>query len=43
MRNVVAQLADTDIRVAMGTGTRPEERERYLEMGITLFQEDAPG
>ncbi len=42
MRNVVAQLAETDIRLAMGTGTKPEERDRYLEMGITLFQEDAP-
>ncbi len=42
MRNVVAQLEDTGIRLAMGTGTKPEERDKYLEMGITLFQEDAP-
>jgi len=42
MRNVASQLADTDIRLAMGTATKPEERERYLEMGITLVQEDAP-
>ncbi|MDH3601385.1 MAG: aldolase/citrate lyase family protein [Candidatus Tectomicrobia bacterium] len=42
MRNVAAQLEGTGIRLAMGTGTKPEEREKYLEMGITLFQEDAP-
>lgn len=42
MRNVAAQLKDTDIRLAMGTPTKPEERDKYLEMGITLFQEDAP-
>ena len=42
MRNVAAQLAGTDIRLAMGTATEPEERDKYLEMGITLFQENAP-
>jgi len=42
MRNVAAQLKGTDIRLAMGTPTKPEQRDRYLEMGITLFQEDAP-
>jgi 2-keto-3-deoxy-L-rhamnonate aldolase RhmA len=42
MRNVAVQLADTDIRLAMGTATKPEERDKYLEIGITLFQEDAP-
>ena len=42
MRNVAAQLADTDIRLAMGTATTPEERDKYLEMGVTLFQEDLP-
>lgn len=42
MRNVAAQLKDTNIRLAMGTGTKPEERPKYLEMGITLFQENAP-
>lgn len=42
MRNVAEQLAGTNIRIAMGTGTKPEEREKYLEMGVTLFQEDAP-
>ena len=42
MRNVAAQLAGTDIRLAMGTATKPEERDRYLEIGITLFQEETP-
>jgi 2-keto-3-deoxy-L-rhamnonate aldolase RhmA len=42
MRNVAAQLADTDIRLAMGTTTKPEERDKYMEIGITLFQEEAP-
>lgn len=42
MRNVAEQLKDTDIRLAMGTGTKPEERDKYREIGITLFQEDAP-
>ena len=42
MRNVAAQLDGTGIRLAMGTGTKPEERDKYLEMGITLFQEDPP-
>jgi len=26
----------------MGTGTKPEERGKYLDMGVTLFQEDPP-
>ena len=42
MRNVAGQLAGTGIRLAMGTATTPEERNKYLEIGITLFQEDAP-
>ena len=42
MRNVAEQLAGTGVRLAMGTATVPAERDRYLEMGITLFQEGAP-
>ncbi|MCX6049520.1 MAG: aldolase/citrate lyase family protein [Chloroflexi bacterium] len=42
MRNVAAQLQGTNIRLAMGTATKPEERAKYLEIGITLFQEDPP-
>ena len=41
MRNVADQLRGTDIRLAMGTPTEPDERERYLQMGVTLFQADA--
>jgi len=41
MRNVAAQLDGTGIRIAMGTATKPEEREKYLALGVTLFQEDA--
>lgn len=42
MRNVAAQLQGTGIRIAMGTATKPNERGKYLEMGVTLFQEDPP-
>ncbi len=42
MRNVHAQLQGTGIRMAMGTATKPSERDKYLEIGITLFQENAP-
>lgn len=42
MRNVAAQLQGTDIRIAMGTATKPEERDEYLEMGVTLFQAEMP-
>ena len=42
MRNVAAQLDGTGIGLAMGTGTKPEERGKYLDMGVTLFQEDPP-
>lgn len=42
MRNVAAQLEGTDIRLAMGTATEPHERAAYLEIGVTLFQSDAP-
>ncbi|MEZ4868593.1 MAG: aldolase/citrate lyase family protein [Caldilineaceae bacterium] len=42
MRNVAAQLQGTGIRLAMGTGTKRAERDKYLDLGVTLFQEDAP-
>jgi len=42
MRNVAEQLQGTGIRLAMGTPTKPAERAKYLDIGITLFQEDAP-
>jgi 2-keto-3-deoxy-L-rhamnonate aldolase RhmA len=39
MRNVAAQLEGTGIRLGMAVTTEPDEREPYLEMGITIFQE----
>lgn len=38
-RHVCEQLRDTDVRVGIATPVGPEERQRYLEMGVTLFQE----
>ncbi|NKB70288.1 MAG: hypothetical protein GKR89_24725 [Candidatus Latescibacteria bacterium] len=42
VRNVAAQLEGSGIRIAMGTPTKPEERDEYRAMGFTLFQEDPP-
>ena len=42
MRTVAAQLKDTGIRLAMGTATQPEERDTYVDMGFTLFQDNMP-
>ncbi len=42
MRNVALQLAGSNIRLAMGTPTLPEQRQKFRDIGITLFQEDAP-
>ena len=39
MRNVAQQLAGTGVRLGMNVTTVPEERDKYLEMGITIFQE----
>lgn len=39
MRHVAEQCKGTQIRLGMAVTTEPEEREKYLEMGITLFQE----
>jgi len=39
MRNVAEQLDGTGIRLGMAVTTTPEQREPYLEMGITVFQE----
>lgn len=36
VRHVVAQLKGSDVRVGMGART-PEERARYIEMGVTVF------
>jgi 2-keto-3-deoxy-L-rhamnonate aldolase RhmA len=39
MRNVAAQLKGSGVRLGMAVTTKPGERDKYLEMGITLFQE----
>ena len=39
MRNVAEQLQGTGVRLGMAVTTTPEEREPYLKMGITVFQE----
>jgi hypothetical protein len=39
MRNVAQQLEGSGVRLGMAVMTEPEEREKFLEMGITVFQE----
>ena len=39
MRHVAEQLAGTGVRLGMAVMTEPEERAKYLDMGITIFQE----
>lgn len=39
MRNVAEQLRGTGIRLGMAVTTIPDERDPYLDMGITVFQE----
>ena len=39
MRNVAQQLAGSGVRLGMAVMTEPDEREKYIEMGITVFQE----
>jgi 4-hydroxy-2-oxoheptanedioate aldolase len=38
-RHVAEQVRGTGIRLGMAIVTEPEERERYIEMGLTMFQE----
>jgi 2-keto-3-deoxy-L-rhamnonate aldolase RhmA len=38
-RYVAEQVRGTGIRLGMAIVTEPEERERYLQMGLTMFQE----
>jgi 2-keto-3-deoxy-L-rhamnonate aldolase RhmA len=42
MRHTAAELQGTGIRLGMAVPTKPGERDKYLEMGITVFQEDPP-
>lgn len=39
MRNVAEQLEGTGVRLGMHVTTEPAERAKYLDMGITVFQE----
>ena len=39
MRNVAEQLEGSGVRLGMAVMTEPEERGKYLDMGITIFQE----
>jgi 2-keto-3-deoxy-L-rhamnonate aldolase RhmA len=39
MRHVAEQVAGSGVRLGMAVVTEPEERSRYLDMGVTLFQE----
>jgi 2-keto-3-deoxy-L-rhamnonate aldolase RhmA len=39
MINVAEQLQGTGIRLGMAVTTTPDERGKYLDMGITIFQE----
>jgi 2-keto-3-deoxy-L-rhamnonate aldolase RhmA len=38
MKNVAEQLEGTGIRIAMGTSTTVAERQKYRELGVTIFQ-----
>jgi 2-keto-3-deoxy-L-rhamnonate aldolase RhmA len=38
MENVAQQLQGTGIRIAMGTATTAAERQKYRELGVTIFQ-----
>ncbi len=38
MKNVAEQLERTGIRIAMGTATTPAERQKYRDLGVTIFQ-----
>src|SRR6266851_2274548 len=37
MKNVAEQLEGSGIRIAMGTVTTPAERQKYRELGVTIF------
>ncbi len=39
MRNVAEQLADSGVKLGMAVVTDTHERGKYLDMGITVFQE----
>ena len=39
MRNVAEQVQGTGVRLGMHVTTEPEQRSKFLDMGITVFQE----
>ena len=39
MRNVAEQVAGTGVRLGMHVTTEPDQRGKFLDMGITIFQE----
>ena len=38
MKNVAEQLKGSGIRIAMGTSTTEAERQKYRDLGVTIFQ-----
>jgi 2-keto-3-deoxy-L-rhamnonate aldolase RhmA len=38
MQNVAEQLQGSGIRISMGTATRSDERQKYRDLGVTIFQ-----
>ncbi|MBV8719189.1 MAG: hypothetical protein JO020_24830 [Chloroflexi bacterium] len=38
MQHVAEQLDGTGIRISMGTATTPAERQKYRDLGVTIFQ-----
>jgi 2-keto-3-deoxy-L-rhamnonate aldolase RhmA len=38
MKNVAEQLDGSGVRIAMGTATTAAERQRYRDLGVTIFQ-----
>jgi hypothetical protein len=38
MQTVAKQLEGSGIRMAMGTATRADERQKYRDLGVTIFQ-----
>jgi 2-keto-3-deoxy-L-rhamnonate aldolase RhmA len=38
MRHVAQQLEGSGIGISMGTATTPDERQKYRELGVTIFQ-----
>ena len=38
MQNVAEQLEGTGIRISMGTASAAAERQKYRDLGVTIFQ-----